>query len=107
MESETTVVVNDTDGDGLTDAQEIALGTDPYDPASEFSVDSLPLPTTGKIQITWPSATGIFYRVWNGPDLSSWAVVRNWTNALTPPEETIEFDLSPSNGFFKLEAEIQ
>ncbi|MDF7822764.1 Ig-like domain-containing protein [Pontiellaceae bacterium B12227] len=107
VERETTVVVVDTDGDGLTDAQEIALGTDPYDPNSGFGIDGLPLPITGKIEITWPSATGVLYRIWESPDLASWVVARNWTNALTPPEDTLELDLTPSNGFFKVEAEIQ
>ncbi|VGO18691.1 Ig-like domain-containing protein [Pontiella sulfatireligans] len=106
VETETTVVVEDTDGDGLTDEQEIALGTDPYDPDSGFGIDGSTLPATGKVQITWPSATGVLYRVWESPDLSSWSVARDWANALTPPGDTFEFDLTPSNGFFKVEAQI-
>ena len=98
----------DRDGDGLTDAQEIALGTDPDDPESDFSVmANTPLPMSGKFQITWPSSTGVLYKVWNSPDLSDWTVARDWTNALTPPEDSLEINLSPSNGFFKVEADIQ
>ena len=97
----------DTDGDGLTDAQEIALGTDPNDPDSGFGIDGNPLPATGKIQIIWPSATGVLYRIWESPDLFSWTVARDWAAASMTPEDTFEFDLSPSNGFFKVEAEIQ
>ncbi|MDF7822785.1 lamin tail domain-containing protein [Pontiellaceae bacterium B12227] len=96
----------DSDGDGLTDAQEIALGTDPDDPESRFGIDGT-LPTSGKIQIAWPSATGVLYKVWKSQDLVNWTVARNWTNALTPPLDTLEVDLTPSNGFFTVEAEIQ
>jgi PKD repeat protein len=98
----------DSDGDGLTDAQEIALGTDPNDPDSVFGFSgSTPLPMSGKIQLTWPSSTGVLYRVWESADLSAWSVIRDWTNALTPPSDSFEFDLSPSNGYFKVEADIQ
>ncbi|VGO18690.1 hypothetical protein SCARR_00743 [Pontiella sulfatireligans] len=107
VETETTVVVEDTDGDGLTDEQETALGTDPYDPASMFSITgNTPLPGIGKIEIIWPSATGVLYRIWESPDLSSWSVARDWATGLTPPEDALEFDLSPSNGFFKVETDI-
>lgn len=41
------------------------------------------------------------------PDLLDWAISRDWTNALTPPTDMLEFDLSPSNGFSKVEAEIK
>ncbi|MDF7822678.1 Ig-like domain-containing protein [Pontiellaceae bacterium B12227] len=97
----------DTDGDGLTDAQELALGTDPNDSNSTFGIDGTPLPMSGNIQLTWPSATGVLYRIWESPDLVGWTVTRDWTHALTPPEDTIEVTLTPSNGFFKVEAEIE
>ncbi len=96
----------DTDDDGLTDAQEQALGTDPNDPDSRFGIDGTPLPMSGKIEITWPSATGVLYRVWESPDLANWSVVRDWTNAAAVPEDTCELDLTPSNGFFKVEAQF-
>ncbi|MCF7848334.1 MAG: cadherin domain-containing protein [Kiritimatiellales bacterium] len=101
-------IVADSDGDGLTDAQELALGTDPGDPDSMFGFSgSTPLPISGKIQLTWPSRTNVLYRIWESPDLAGWNVARDWAAALTPPEDAFEFDLSPSNGFFKAEAEIQ
>ncbi|MDF7822786.1 cadherin domain-containing protein [Pontiellaceae bacterium B12227] len=96
----------DTDGDGLTDAQEIALGTNPNDPDSGFGIDGS-LPMYGKIQLSWPSATGVLYKVWKSPDLTSWSVARGWSSALTPPIDTLEVDLTPSNGYFKVEAQIQ
>ncbi|MDF7822719.1 Ig-like domain-containing protein [Pontiellaceae bacterium B12227] len=98
----------DSDADGLTDAQEIALGTNPGDPDSVFSIsDTAPLPITGKVNIVWPSRSNVLYRIWSSPDLIGWNVARDWAAAQTPPEDTLELDLSPSNGFFKVEAEIQ
>ncbi len=98
----------DTDGDGYTNNVEVALGTDPTDAASVFAIeDGTAVPATGKIQLTWPTKTGVQYRIWESPNLVDWIVVRDWNNGLTPPEDTLEFDLSPSNGFFKVEANIQ
>ncbi|VGO15383.1 hypothetical protein PDESU_03966 [Pontiella desulfatans] len=98
----------DFDGDSLTDAQEEALGTDPTDAASFFAVSGqTPLPMPGKFEIRWPSASNVLYKVWESPDLTHWAVARDWAVAQTPPEDALEIDLSPSNGFFKVEAEIQ
>ncbi|VGO18672.1 PKD domain-containing protein [Pontiella sulfatireligans] len=101
-------IAEDSDGDGLTDAQEIALGTDPGDPESVFGFSgSAPLPMSGKIELFWPSATGVLYRVWQSPDMAGWTVIRDWAIGLTPPEDAFEFDLTPSNSYFKIEADIQ
>ncbi|VGO15432.1 hypothetical protein PDESU_04015 [Pontiella desulfatans] len=98
----------DSDGDGLTDAQEIALGTNPNDPDSAFNITgTTPLPMAGKMQFTWPSATGVLYRVWESPDLTNWTVVRDWTNAAAFPEELLEISTDYSNRFFKVEADVQ
>ncbi|VGO15431.1 hypothetical protein PDESU_04014 [Pontiella desulfatans] len=98
----------DSDGDGLTDAQEIALGTDPDDPDSVFEITgTTSLPMVGKIEVTWPSTNGVLYRVWESPDLTNWLVARDWATASTVPEDAYELDLTPSNGFFKVEAQIE
>lgn len=79
----------------------------PIDSASLFSItEGLVQSSTGKIQLTWPSVTGIRYRIWNSPDLTGWSPARDWAAAQTPPEELAELDLTPSNAFFKVEAEI-
>jgi hypothetical protein len=36
-----------------------------------------------------------------------WTVTRDWTNAAAVPEDALELDLTPSNGFFRVEADIQ
>ncbi len=98
----------DTDGDGLTDAQEIALGTDPGDPSSVFEITgSTALPVTGRFRITWVSRTNVLYRIWESADLIGWTVARDWAAAQTPPEDTFEIDLTPSNSYFRVDAQIQ
>jgi len=98
----------DHDGDGQHNRAEIRLGFDPTDAASMFGINGgTSLPGPGKFRISWPSLAGVRYRTWKSPDLSTWILVRDWTVALTPPDDQFDFDLSPSNGFFKVEAEIQ
>jgi hypothetical protein len=73
-----------------------------------FSItDTSPLPSAGKLQLAWPSATGVLYRVSQSSDLTHWSVVRDWAGAASPPEDALDMDLSPSNGYFKVEADIQ
>ncbi|MCF7848333.1 MAG: BNR-4 repeat-containing protein [Kiritimatiellales bacterium] len=97
----------DKDSDGQSNLDEMRLGTDPGDPASLFGISAgTTLPITGKFRIIWPSRTNVLYRIWESSDLAGWDVARDWAAALTPPEDAFEFDLSPSNGFFKIEADI-
>ena len=49
----------DSDGDG----EEVALGTDPNDPASNFSITSIIFNPNGSIQLTWPSKAGNQYAI--------------------------------------------
>lgn len=63
------VAANDPDGDGFTNAEEYALGTDPSQPASRFQVRQ----TTnddGTVTITWSSVAGKKYRLQARPSLS-------------------------------------
>ncbi|MDF7822790.1 hypothetical protein P4B35_02090 [Pontiellaceae bacterium B12227] len=62
---------------------------------------------SGIFQITWPSATGVLYKVWKSPELANWSIARDWASALTPPVDALEIDLTPSNGYFRVEAKIQ
>jgi hypothetical protein len=98
----------DKDGDGQSNLAEIRLGSNPEDAASMFGIaEGSTHSTPGKMRIAWPSKSGIQYRILESPDLIGWTVIRDWTAALTPPEDALEFDLSPSNGFFKIEANIE
>ncbi|MDF7822666.1 BNR-4 repeat-containing protein [Pontiellaceae bacterium B12227] len=98
----------DKDGDGQSNLAEIRLGTDPEDPASMFGInEGTVLPDLGKVRISWPSQAGVRYRIQQSPDLIVWSVARDWTFAQTPPDDQFETELTPSNAFFKVEAEIQ
>ena len=93
----------DTDQDGIPDGQDPW----PNDPASVFRINgAMPIPAAGEFRITWPTATGVFSRVWQSGDLTNWVVARDWGASLTPPEETAQLDLTPSNTYFWVEADI-
>lgn len=54
----------DTDGDGATDSAEVAAGTDPLDPASLFRILRVgPTAVPDQIEITWTSVPGRTYVV--------------------------------------------
>lgn len=54
----------DSDGDGQSDAAEILAGTDPFDPASVFRVQSVGFDAQdGGYAISWASVPGITYQV--------------------------------------------
>ena len=61
----------DSDGDGLTNAQEYLAGTNPNDPTSTFTIQSVTNRGNGFL-VNWPSVTGISYQV-------------QWKNLLTDP----------------------
>jgi hypothetical protein len=83
--------LNDSDSDGLTDAQEYAAGTDPLDSESVLAVVAI-VPTETGILLEWTSAAGKTYRVLRSSDLSAGAedfsVVEEGILA-TPPLNTL------------------
>jgi hypothetical protein len=52
----------DSDEDGMSDSSEIQAGSDPNDPASCFAVSLTPLPSGG-VRLTWQGKSGRHYRV--------------------------------------------
>jgi alpha-D-xyloside xylohydrolase len=81
----------DSDGDGLTNAQEYFAGTNPNDPQSKFAVQSV-TSQAGGFLVSWLSQPGIVYRVqwknaltdstWQSitPDFTGTGSTLNWTD---------------------------
>ena len=65
----------DTDGDGFTNAQEAAAGTDPRDPTSYLPTIAATV-SGASVTLTWATVAGKQYRVQTSPALGSSAV---WT----------------------------
>ncbi len=64
----------DPDGDGLTNAQELAAGTNPLDPLSALKAVTLQPTPTGGFTITWKSVSGKTYVIEKATDnqLQNW-----------------------------------
>ena len=87
----------DSDGDGLSDADEAAAGTDSRDASSVLDIISLNHSTNGSVTITWSSVPGKIYLVvckddagdtyWSdlsGP-ITAVAATTSWTDANDSP----------------------
>ncbi|MFT7173458.1 MAG: hypothetical protein ACI9NQ_001678, partial [Paracoccaceae bacterium] len=62
----------DTDGDGSNDGSEMIAGTDPLDSTSLFKITSISkAPVTGDVTVTWKSVPGKNYRLEYSLDLES------------------------------------
>jgi hypothetical protein len=62
---------SDSDSDGQNDGIEVLAGTNPADSNSLFKVTSIVVATNG-VTLTWPSKPGNVYQVEHSGDLSAW-----------------------------------
>ena len=81
----------DSDGDGMTNAQEYFAGTNPKDPTSRFAVSSVTAQAGGCL-VSWQSQPGVVYRIqWKNnltdaswqiitPDITGSGGVLNWND---------------------------
>ena len=97
-------VLEDTDGDGVNNRDEIQWGTDPNDPGSTPSVTKVQL-TNGNVNITWPAPSNRTYRAERSDDLLSgtWTDASGWlggnNGSLTNSDSS-----GVSNRFFRYQA---
>lgn len=69
----------DADGDGITNAQEAAAGTNPFDPTSAFRISSITQDAQG-VRITFPTQPGKSYQAQSSSTLAA----PSWQNAGGP-----------------------
>ncbi len=74
----------DTDGDGFTDGDEVALGTDRYDDGDYFSVTHQQSLIDGSVRIGFQTVDGALYTVQVAASLTSgvWFDTPGWTEVL-------------------------
>jgi uncharacterized repeat protein (TIGR02543 family) len=96
------VATLDSDGDGFTNGQELAFGTDPNSAASRPVLTTVRNPN-GSLQLTWPTAVGKTYRLETSIDLTVWTTQQSGlsTNTLSIPLA----QLSAHKRFYRIAAE--
>lgn len=95
---------DDRDGDGVNNAGEQAMGSDPTDGNSLLRLSITE--GRGRVAIEWPSAEDRVYTIEGAKRLSSFEVLRKEIKA-TPPTNVIEFDRGelPDTFFFRVSVE--
>lgn len=71
--------LEDSDGDGISNRDEIRWGTDPYDPGSYAGFTQV-LSSNGNVSVVWPGPSNRNYQVDKREDMltGSWSSVSSW-----------------------------
>lgn len=71
--------LEDSDGDGISNRDEIRWGTDPYDPGS-YAGFTQAITSNGNVSVVWPAPSNRNYQVEQAPDLltGTWTSVSSW-----------------------------
>jgi hypothetical protein len=90
----------DSDADGATDAAEFAAGTSPTDAASVLEFENPAVLVDGRVQLSWPAASGYSYRVMGSTDARTWTPYTSWTRSNTTRMVQTLPALAPGVGYF-------
>ncbi len=95
---------SDTDGDGISDGAEVAAGTDPLDPASRFQIMRVAFSGDETLELEWTSAEGITYDVegsaTQAPD--DWQVIDTVPAAGTTTSVSISVEEAQGAEYFRI-----
>jgi hypothetical protein len=95
----------DDDGDGFTEEQEIAAGTDPRDPFSRLSVTASGL-SGSNFTVTWASVIGKTYHVDYSNNLSTWTTISGSSRTATAESSSATFSgVTGTRLFFRVVVE--
>jgi exonuclease III len=98
----------DTDGDGLSDADEVVFGTNPADSTSRFVVTfAYPTPTPGALRLSFPTVTGRSYAVESSTDFTDWQEEATYPG--TGAAQIADFPVSPTDPkrFYRVRVTLQ
>jgi hypothetical protein len=100
------VMTQDSDGDGMTDAQELYAGVNPTNKLSGFDIDGNTVGGSGvKIKVSWPSLSGRTYSLYRGTSLTQSFPILASGIAATAPMNTYT-DTPPSSvTYYRVEVE--
>ncbi len=101
------VMTQDSDGDGMTDAQELYAGVNPTNRLSGFDIDGNSVGSGGgaKVTVSWPSLAGRTYSVYRGTNLKQPFSAVATGIAATAPMNTYT-DAAPSSvTYYRVEVE--
>ena len=101
------VMTQDSDGDGMTDAEELYAGVNPTNRLSGFDIDGNSVGSGGgaKVTVSWPSLAGRTYSVYRGTNLKQPFSTVATGIAATAPMNTYT-DAAPSSvTYYRVEVE--
>lgn len=73
----------DNDNDGMSDLDEIAFGTDPFDASSIYRI-TFNSPAPGLLRLSFPTSPGRSYTVETSPDLADWTEGTSYQGSGSP-----------------------
>ncbi|NCC51766.1 MAG: DUF5060 domain-containing protein [Spartobacteria bacterium] len=97
----------DTDGDGMSDREELYAGQDPGDALSVFTIEGGTMELLGenKVVLTWPSSAGKTYTLKRTEDLLQGFEILETSIAATPPNNSYTNTITAVTEYYRVEVE--